>query len=138
MSGSSAARAPRVALAALAAGLASLPGAALAEGAVRVLNCTLVRACDAAGACKPESMQLTFRMEPIETRPDGSGRYSLRYGDDRAEMQAMSFAGPFLWVLPMERDSLLVSSETQFLWHRLVLEPTPVATIHFLNCEFRQ
>jgi hypothetical protein len=130
--------AARVAMAALALGLASLPGAVLAEGAVRVLNCTLVRACDAAGACKPESMQVTFRMEPIETRPDGSGRYTLRYGEQQADMQAMSFAGPFLWTLPTERDSLLVSSETQFLWHRLVVEPAPVATIHFLTCEFRQ
>jgi hypothetical protein len=130
--------AARVAMAALALGLASLPGAVLAEGAVRVLNCTLVRACDAAGACKPESMQVTFRMEPIETRPDGSGRYTLRYGEQQADMQAMSFAGPFLWTLPTERDSLLVSSETQFLWHQLVVEPAPVATIHFLTCEFRQ
>jgi hypothetical protein len=128
----------RAALAATVLGLVSLPGVASAEGAARVLDCTLDRACDAAGACKPESAHLVFRMEPIETHADGSGRYTLRYGDDQAEMQAMSFAGPFLWRLPTERDSLLVSSETKFLWHRLVLEPAPAATIHFLTCEFRQ
>lgn len=128
----------RAAMAATVIALVSVPGVGSAEGATRVLDCTLNRACDASGACNPESAHLVFRMEPIETHADGSGRYTLRYGDDHAEMQAMSFAGPFLWALPTERDSLLVSSETKFLWHRLVLEPAPVATIHFLTCEFRQ
>jgi hypothetical protein len=37
-----------------------------------------------------------------------------------------------------ERNTLLVSSEAQFLWHRLELGPAPKATVRFLTCTFVQ
>src|SRR3970040_1277640 len=96
-----------------------LAGAAWPEGAVRFLDCTAARVCDGAGNCQAESMQATFRMEPTETRADGSGTYTLSYGDAQAEMEAVSDAGPFFWTVGTQRNTLLASSETEFLWARL-------------------
>jgi hypothetical protein len=113
-------------------------GMALAEGAVRVLNCTVTQTCDGVGKCAAATDVVTFRMEPIEIEPDGSGRYTLRYGDVQAAMMASSDLGPYVWSVGQERHALLVSSEHDFLWHRLVVEPVPAATVRFLKCEFRQ
>jgi hypothetical protein len=117
---------------------AIFPSTGGAEGAVRLLDCSVARVCNAAGACEPGSGEVAFRMEPVDASADGSGRYSLSYGDTRAEMQALSNAGPFVWTVGTERHTLLASSDTEFLWHRLTLDPAPRATIRFLTCAFRQ
>lgn len=77
-------------------------------------------------------------MEPVEIGADGAGRYRLTYGDSEAAMEALSASGPFFWAIGEERDTLLASSETDFLWHRLEIDPAPQATIRFLTCTFRQ
>jgi hypothetical protein len=77
-------------------------------------------------------------MEPVDVRAGNPGRYTIGYGDTKAQMVAMSDAGPFLWTVGEERDGLLASSETQWLWHRLTLDPAPEATIRFLTCSFEQ
>lgn len=123
----------------LAASAAMLSPAALrAEGATRVLDCTAVRVCDAAGSCEPASAETRFRMEPQALDSSGAARFTLSYGDVRADMDARSDVGPFLWNVGTERHALLVSSETQWLWHRLTLEPAPAATVAFLECSFEQ
>jgi len=115
-----------------------MPAAVQGEGAVRLLECTVVKECDAAGLCETASTQVMFRMEPVEIGTDGSGRYSLRYGDVEAAMDARSAAGPFFWTVGNQWDTLLASSETEFLWHRLTFAPAPSASIQFLSCAFRQ
>jgi hypothetical protein len=123
----------------LALGLAMLlPGAGLTEGAVKVLDCTVMQVCDAEGTCEAGSGHLTFRMEPLDLKAGGPARYALSYGDTKAAMEAMSEAGPFFWAFGNERDTLLASSETQWLWHRLTLGAVPEAAIRFLACEFQQ
>ena len=77
-------------------------------------------------------------MQPVDAGDDGSGHYRISYADVNAEMDAQSYAGPFFWTLAKERDTLLASSETLFLWHQLTLDPVPEATIRFLTCAFRQ
>ncbi|MEY4640177.1 MAG: hypothetical protein RLZZ227_171 [Pseudomonadota bacterium] len=114
--------------------LAALPQLAGAEGAVRTLECTIMQVCDAAGACENAAEPVNFRMAPVSVREDGSGQYQISYRDVEADMEAASYAGPFSWASDSERNTLLASSETQFLWHRLVLESTPQAEIHFLAC----
>lgn len=123
---------------ALAMGLAVAWSDAPAEGAVRRLDCVSAQVCDAAGECEPDSLPIAFRLEPTETAADGSGRYTMVYGDTRAAMQALSDIGPFHWTAGSERHTLVASSETQFLWHRLVIEPAPAATVRFLICAFGQ
>jgi hypothetical protein len=115
-----------------------LAGATWGEGAVKTLDCAVARVCDAGGRCETGTGRVSFRMEPEELEAGGAGRYTLSYGDTRAEMEAMSDAGPFFWSVGRERDALLASSETEFLWHRLALEPVPEATIRFLTCSFQQ
>ena len=80
-----------------------MPAAVQGEGAVRLLECTVVKECDAAGLCETASTQVMFRMEPVEIGTDGSGRYSLRYGDVEAAMDARSAAGPFFWTVGNNR-----------------------------------
>ena len=116
---------------------ALMTGAAFSEGAVRVLDCSVLRVCDGGGHCEAATGEVTFTMEPVDLAAADSARYILSYGDARAEMRA-SEAGPFVWSLGSERDALLASSETQWLWHTLVLAPAPEATIRFLQCSFRQ
>ena len=115
-----------------------IPAIVKAEGAVRLLDCSIVKVCDGTGECRAESRKLNFRMEPITVQSDGSGRYTLRYGTSAATMEASSTAGPFLWKVREQRNALLASSETEFLWHQLELDPTPRATIRFLKCSFHQ
>lgn len=115
-----------------------LPSAAWAEGAVRLLDCTVTRVCSADGDCKPGTGRVSFRMEPVETDADGSGRYALSYGDVEADMRALSAAGPFFWTLAQQRNTLIASSDTQFLWHELELEAAPEATVRFLTCTLSQ
>ena len=115
-----------------------MPSAMRAEGAVRVLACNTVRVCDAAGSCELATDETRFRMEPQALDASGASRFALAYGDVRADMNAMSDVGPFIWNVGTERHALLVSSETQWLWHRLTLEPAPAATIAFLECSFEQ
>jgi len=113
-------------------------GAVSAEGGVKVLDCRVARVCDGAGRCEPGAGTVTFRMEPKELGAGGVGRYTLRYGGTSADMDARSEAGPFEWSLGSERHALLASSETQWLWHALTLEPEPTATIRFLLCSFQR
>jgi hypothetical protein len=115
----------------------ALPGFVSAEGAVRVLECTVTTVCDAAGRCADATEPLSFRIEPLDVSATGPARYAISYGETRAEMQALTEAGPFFWVHGSERATLLASSETQWLWHRLALEPQPLATVSFLTCAFR-
>jgi hypothetical protein len=115
-----------------------LPGAVWAEGAVRLLVCSVARVCDAAGNCEAGTVQVTFRMAPEETGVDGAGSYALSYGDTQADMEALSDAGPFFWTVGTEQNTLLASSETQMLWHQLTFDPVPEATIRFLTCALRQ
>lgn len=117
---------------------ALVPAIARAEGAVRILDCSVVQVCNAAGKCGPGSGQVTFRTEPVSLAADGSGIYTLSYGGIEARMEAQSPAGPFFWTVGNERDTLLASSETQFLWHQLKFERVPEATVAFLQCAFRQ
>ncbi|MGD8340512.1 MAG: hypothetical protein PVH89_06990 [Gammaproteobacteria bacterium] len=119
--------------------LAAGPAAELwAEGAAKLLDCEVVRICDALGDCQPGSGQARFRMEPQELEPSGAGSYRIVYGDTDAPMQAMSEAGPFFWVVGSERDALMPSSETEWLWHQLELAAAPVATVRFLVCSLQQ
>lgn len=111
---------------------------AWAEGAVRVLACTIDLACDAAGACTPAGGEVVFTMAPEQVADDGSGTYRISYGDEAAAMEARSFAGPFLWTLGDESHTLLANSETRFLWHRLALDAGPEADVIFMVCEFTQ
>jgi len=121
----------------VAALFAILVGVGHAEGAVRIFDCAVVQVCDGTGACVAGADVVTFRMEPVEVHPDGSGRYTLRYGDVEAAMTASSETGPFIWWQGQERHVLLVSSEHDFLWHQLVVESAPAATVRFLRCELR-
>jgi hypothetical protein len=115
-----------------------VPCGVSAEGAVRQIECTVVRTCDARGECVPSSGEAAFRLEPIQTFADGSGRYTILYGESRAEAQAFSDAGPFVWNVGTERHALLASSETDFLWHRLSVDAHPEAEIRFMRCVFGQ
>lgn len=115
-----------------------LPALAHAEGAVRVLECRATQECDAAATCIAVDETVEFRMEPITLDANGAGRYILRYGDNEVEMQSLSDAGPFHWLQDTERDTLIASSETQFLWHNLSFDEMPEASIRFLTCRFRQ
>lgn len=115
-----------------------LAGEVLAEGAVRTLDCSLARLCDASGSCVAETGEIVFRMEPTDVSADGSGRYTLSYRDTSVAMTALSSAGPFVWTTGQDRHTLLASSERQFLWHRLTLAPAPEADIRFLVCTFSQ
>jgi hypothetical protein len=127
-------------LAALSAvgGIALLPSAVWGEGAVRLLDCTVVRVCDTAGMCETGAGAVSFRMEPVQVGPDGTGRYELEYGDTKVAMNSLSDIGPFVWTAGAERNTLLASSETNFLWHRLSLDAVPAATVRFLACTIRQ
>jgi len=113
---------------------ALVPGIAAAEGAVKILACTLARICDGAGVCEDASGELGFRMAPISLAPGGAGSYKINYEDVEADMQAGSELGPFYWNVGAQRHALLISSETRWLWHTLSVEPAPAATIRFLVC----
>lgn len=107
---------------------------AMGEGAVRTIDCKITQTCDAAGQCALVSDAVSFRMAPEALAADGSGTYQISYGDVQASMTATSYAGPFSWSTDSERNTLLASSETQFLWHRVILAGVPEAEIQFLSC----
>jgi hypothetical protein len=117
---------------------APLSGIAHAEGAVRIIDCAIARVCDAAGACEPGSRHVAFRVAPIDVDAAGAGRYGLSYAEIDVEGDAFSAAGPFFWTVGNERDTLVASSETQFLWHRLIVDSTQQVTISFLTCALSQ
>jgi hypothetical protein len=109
----------------------------MAEGAVRVLSCETTQRCDAAGQCEPHQETLELRMEPKALNSDGSGEFSLQYGDEAVPVQALSEAGPFVWSREQNRYTLLASSDTQLLLHTLSLSVEPEATVLFMACSFR-
>lgn len=130
-------RARLVAVALLLVATAAPPDART-EGAVKLLDCEIVRVCDAAGSCDAGSGEVRFRMEPLELAAGGAGSYQIRYRDAEASMQAMSDAGPFFWTAGSKRNALVASSETEWLWHELALGAAPQATVRFLACRFQQ
>lgn len=111
---------------------------ARSEGAVKLLECDIVRVCDASGSCDAGSGDVRFRMEPVQLAAGGAGSYQISYGDAEASMQAMSDAGPFFWTAGSARNTLIASSETEWLWHELDVSSLPQATIRFLICSFQQ
>lgn len=110
----------------------------LAEGAMRVLECSIEKQCDSSASCTPDSGELVFNMEPIKLDENGAGSYEVSYANNRYEMKAMSYAGPFIWNTGGDTNTLLANSETKFLWHRLTLSSNPEANMQFLNCAFTQ
>lgn len=115
-----------------------IPLVASAEGSPRVLECSFLKSCDAVGTCRPDAGKVRFRMEPVVVNAAGAGRYTIRYGTTSAPMQAISAVTPFVWTVAGERNTLLASSDTAFLWHQVKLEPTPQAMIRFMKCRFRE
>ncbi len=111
---------------------------ARAEGAVKLLECDIVRVCDASGSCDAGSGDVRFRMEPVELAVGGAGSYRISYGEFQSPMQAMSDVGPFVWMADSERNTLIASSDTEWLWHELELGAAPRATVRFLSCTFQQ
>jgi hypothetical protein len=109
-----------------------------AEGARKELRCAVHRACDAAGRCEDAAGDVVFRLEPREVRSGGAGHYVVEYDGTRADVEGRSDVGPFLWESGAERHALLASSETEWLWHRLVLTPRPSATVRFMTCALEQ
>jgi hypothetical protein len=117
---------------------ALLPGVVRPEGATKLLDCMVARVCDASGNCEAASGQMVFRMDPIAIEAGGAGRYTLSYGEIEVESEAMSDLGPFFWTVGRQRHALIISAETQWLWHELELGPKPEATIRFLSCSLQQ
>ena len=107
------------------------------EGAVKTLDCEIPRTCDSAGVCADDSGRIDFRLEPIELEAGGVGRYTIRYGDAVAEADARSDIGPFAWTVGQARHALVISSDTQWIWHRLEPDST-AAIVHFMRCDFQQ
>jgi hypothetical protein len=120
------------------AALLVVTGSVHAEGAMRILDCEFVDKCNAALACTPESGAVTFRMEPQSLDGNNAGIYLISYGDTRTEMQGLSYAGPFYWRTESAMNTLVASSETEFLWHSLELVQTPVTVIRNMHCRFLQ
>jgi hypothetical protein len=122
--------------------------AVVAEGAVRIFDCNVTQVCDAAGACQPAADSITFRMAPVTLDATGAGQYLLSYGDrQELPMQAVSEIGPFLWSdgsggnngsNSEERNTLVISSGTQLLWHTLSLTEMPDASIRYMDCGLQQ
>jgi hypothetical protein len=111
---------------------------AVAEGAVRQLDCRVAQVCDGAGRCRAGTGNIAFTIAPVSLAAGGAGRYTVDYGDVRAAAaEAWSDAGPFFWLVGSERNTLVASSETEWLWHRLSIEPAPRATVSFLSCWLR-
>ena len=115
-------------------GLAAVPVLASAEGAVRILDCQARQVCDAEGSCVTSAERVKFRLAPQAVRDDGSGSYEVSYQDKKASMQALSFAGPFYWATEKERNTLLASSEVDFLWQSIQLAPRQKSSLYFLKC----
>jgi len=109
------------------------PGMAWTEGAVRQFDCTIFRACDSSGSCTPESGKVAFRMAPVGTAPDGSGRFVITYGSASAPMQALSDSGPFHWKIGDEQNTLLLNSDHEMLWHQLNIDASAAARIQFMT-----
>jgi len=114
-----------------------LTASAVGEGAVRTLDCHVERICDAAGICQDADGDVAFSLEPVELDAGGGGRYTIRYDETEAPMQSLSDLGPFVWTHADQRHVLIVSSETEWLWHELSILPEPAATIRYLRCEFQ-
>ncbi len=124
-------------LGALLSAMLLLPTAVLAEGAHRYFDCMVTLLCDEAGACEASSESLTFHLAPLDAGQDGSGRFMLSYQNKEVAMQSLSDAGPYSWRFDNERHTLLASSETDFLWHQLILDDRPESRIRYLRCELR-
>jgi len=115
------------------------PVAAMTEGAVKLLECSISRICDGQGQCEAGSGQAAFRMEPLQVEAGGVGSYTISYGDTEVAMNALSEVGPFIWTVGTERNALIVSSRTDWLWHQLASGPTTAATVRFLgDCSFQR
>lgn len=118
--------------------LLPLAGVAHAEGARLVLDCQVVTACDAAGACAPAEDAIRFTVEPESIDDEGIGLFSI-WIDDAAEAhlaRGLSRTGPFLWSADdSTRETLVLTGETTALHTRQNLGGTPPARIDLLTCE---
>ena len=116
-----------------------LPLTALAEGSPRRFDCTITQSCDAQGTCQSSGESISLYLDPVQIAADGSGTYTIRYGDKDADnVRTLSEAGPFYWTLPSERNTLLISGDQEVLWHRVMLGAAPSTSIDFMRCSFRQ
>ncbi|MFZ5750970.1 MAG: hypothetical protein ACOY5U_07865 [Pseudomonadota bacterium] len=112
-------------------------GAAHAEGAARVFDCTVLQDCDAAGLCTGSGTPVRFRLEPRQLADDGSGLFTLDAGSGPVEARGLGDAGPWLWSeAPGAADALLLSDATRALWHHRGADGS--ARIRFLACEVTQ
>jgi len=116
----------------------ALSSTSLAEGAVRTFECNIERVCDAAGQCEAVEGEITFRLEPQQLDNNGAGSYQLSYEGSAVDMQAISDAGPFTWMVESVRHTLLVSAETRLLWHSLSLSAPLQSRSQFLECTLGQ
>ncbi len=110
----------------------------LAEGAVRTFECTIGRVCDFSGQCEAADGEITFRLEPQQLDNNGAGSYRLYYEDTTVDMQAISDAGPFTWIVDTVRHTLLVAGETRLLWHSLSLSSPLRSRTQILECTLGQ
>jgi len=116
----------------------SISSTTFAEGAIRTFDCTIERVCDAAGQCEAVEGEITFRLEPQQLDNNGAGSYQLSYEGSAVDMQAISDAGPFTWMVESVRHTLLVSAETRLLWHSLSLSAPLQSRSQFLECTLGQ
>lgn len=117
--------------------LVLVPSLGRTEGAVRHLDCVIVRSCDSSGSCTAQDGKVNFSMTPVSAARDGSGRFEIRYGSVRAPMQALSDTGPFHWKIGHQHNTLLVTSEQAMLWHQLDVGGTAAASTRFLACRYQ-
>lgn len=117
--------------------LALAPALGRTEGAVRHFDCVVVKTCDASGSCTEQNGKVTFRMTPVSSTLDGSGRFEIRYATVRAPMQALSDTGPFHWKVGTEHNTLLVTSIQGMLWHQLDVDKAEAASTRFLTCRYQ-
>jgi len=121
--------------------LPALPGAAWAEGARLELDCAVVTACDATGACTPGDGTARFTVEPEAIDAEGAGLYTLWVDDgDGHAAQGASRIGPFLWQPDgARRMQLALTGDASALWIRQTIAAgagsPSAAEIDLMTCE---
>jgi hypothetical protein len=112
-------------------------GAAHAEGAARVFDCTVLHDCDGAGLCTDAGESVRFRLEPQALAADGSGLFTLDAGSGPVAARGLGDAGPWVWdTAGGGRDTLVLLDEAHALWARHGADAT--ASVRFLTCEVTQ
>lgn len=77
--------------------LTALPGLALAEGRVSVLDCTMLSECDVSGVCTAALGGVSFRLTPQDVGADGAGRYLLDHAGQAHTTNDPTGLGPYQW-----------------------------------------